>query len=263
VVNTGSVTLERAPVLRTSWLADPEKHNAWLLTTLLLAIQKYHRTFRAALRLFDQSSAQADEFNRQRRGQSQTGVMPWYVTQDAEAISDIKEWRFVAARDGAITLFNLRDALDAITAALHQCPTIKGYTKSDEFRKLKSIYDTQYFPKIKLARHAIAHSGEASGVTNRHSVKSPIPDVGVEGSSDSKFFLGEGLFGREFRATFSGHVVGYELSTTSLDHIARTINGIYSQFHEAERETRAQSEQAFRPRKSQPPSGSSGSPQGE
>ena len=71
----------------------------------------------------------------------------------------ITDWRLVAARDAALSIYHFGKALHAIRSFAGASKQYGGKLNAVELKKVKILFD-QNFPDITSMRHAISHAGE-------------------------------------------------------------------------------------------------------
>jgi hypothetical protein len=123
------------------------------------------------------------------------------------------EWSFVAARDGAMTIYHIGKTMELCRSALKRTPTISELADDEAIAAAGKSY-RQAFPTFEKMRHAIAHSSELF-----RDVKNSKKNT-FSGSLDDDFFSIEGpthvairnsLIGRKYTNTIDGKVVSYEI----------------------------------------------------
>ena len=140
---------------------------------LLYQLEHHVENFRAALALFDFS------------------------------INDEKtkmQWPFLAARDGAMTIFNFKTTLDEIRASLGSAPSLKQQIDINPLRLAYKLFES-LFPVSRPMRIAVAHATLKD--------KPPRPGVTILHS----------LAGRRYTTDFNRKRLFYDLSTESLEKL--------------------------------------------
>ena len=196
------LNLDKAP--------EPEREHSWILQSRLEDLDRYVRQFEAALNLFD--------ISREQRRSEALGVQSGH-------------WMFIAARDGAMTIYHFANTLQYIRSLLRSCPTIKALVNAPSLRKTTELFQTQ-FPHVKTMRHALAHSAELSRSPKhfkKNSFKGDYEGFGVS-IKHSSVMMKDNLQDRNYVNTFNGEIVSYEVSSTTLNHLNAAKNSFYSSF---------------------------------
>ena len=145
-----------------------------------------------------------------------------------------EEWRKIAFRDAANTIYHFSFVLDGLIKCVYRCPTLM---KSVDLAKLKTaqpIFE-RYFPKAARMRNAVAHSGEF--------LHSPAKLAKNELFYSGKIDLGGWVIGEvamqptgsittgfRFYATYRGDAVLVELSPAKHDQMVEILSVVYSAF---------------------------------
>src|SRR5882672_1740711 len=163
------------------WLAlhllpEAERHSAKDLLDALNTLDRYAKQFGTDLALFDFSAS-----------------------------NDKQGWDFIAARDGAITVYNFRKMLDRVTSLLHLCPTLQAKTSREKLRLLKNKFDHR-IPAMSV-RSGVAHAAEFAGALKSHALL----------INKAFVYLSNNLQGRKYIATVNKRVVTYDISSATLD----------------------------------------------
>jgi hypothetical protein len=117
------------PHFNLNGLPEAERRIARNLLSSLPSLRGFENDFRIALELFDYS-------DRHQKG-----------------------WHFIAARDGAMTIFHFAKVLENMMASIGQCPTILALVDRDKFKKVRKNL-RELFPRFEAVRHSVAHAGE-------------------------------------------------------------------------------------------------------
>ena len=165
---------------------------AFALALSLDAIGRYVVRFDADLELFEQSRQRSRE--------------DWRA----------REWSFLAARDGAMTLFHFGQFIHE-GMRLDGCPTLAQQIDSKPMREARNKF-RKTFPNTRIIRHSVAHDGENQAsqryleedkfVTNAN-----IPELSV---TRSKISISDSLVDDKFTMTYNNSIVQYALNRNSL-----------------------------------------------
>jgi len=198
-------------------IAEEDRNVAWEINDSLYSITRYGEDFGAAVQLFDFSTAQSDELQRLKPLQPDMTSLPTpehvaQVTAYTSAVWDVRaqrqiydRWHFIAARDGAVTIFNFGRSMEGIRASLRKCPSLNAIIDQDALSASTRMLRDR-FPRFDGMRHTVAHAAEFS-----HTEEARADHAA------GNLFISSSLFGREFTATFDGKVVSYEISMDSFE----------------------------------------------
>jgi hypothetical protein len=211
------------PKIHTEGLPEKEREAAAHIEAACLQLATFANQFRAALHLFDFVTSVECQMVVIRNPQ-------WRV----------EEWKFIAAREGAMSIYHFAKALEDIMACLNKSPTVLGLVRRPEIRKARKLL-RKHFPKFETVRHAVAHAGELMrepGAYSRHVITGPvvIGDIyfgGTFGLRDT--FVSE----RKFVNTFEGAVQEYEISQATLHALTEIRMQFFAAFRDVEAATLA------------------------
>lgn len=190
---------------------------AYQLANSVDQVGGYAERFAAALSLFDFSTAELSE------------ALPRFG--QASAMTQIKmatAWARIAARDGAITIYNFRSSLDNVTSCLHLVPCVKQRTCRETLRMLKRRFDA-HFPHWERMRHGISHEADFAGARDEHAFSGSYEQHGIKlNTGRQKVILTDTVSGRTFITTVKKQIVTYEISNASLEMLKTTYNELNS-----------------------------------
>jgi hypothetical protein len=143
-------------------------------------------------------------------------------------------WQFIAARQGAISLYNLGKAMQSIRADLKNCPSLNSIVKREELANASRTYRNR-FPRFEGVRHVVAHDAEFFGPQEqrfKHALREPIKR-GSFIEAGAGIPLGQNLNGDEFLCSFLGKVVSYQINVDSFEHAKAAILAMIGAFDDA------------------------------
>ena len=140
------------------------------------------------------------------------------------------QWKLIACRDGALSLWNFHKSLTSIKQSLEKAKTLRGTIRmrslDDALRELASVA-----PSIAEVRNSIAHSSElmqTPSAINLNATKG-VRQEGYE-LDGSGFFISN-LSGRTFLTGSHNGVVGsYKMSHETLDTLMKITRDVYALF---------------------------------
>ncbi|MEH2569628.1 hypothetical protein [Bradyrhizobium sp. AZCC 2289] len=184
----------------------------------LHALSSYASDFGAALRLFDES------FNEYARATITN------TTNDGLARM------YIAARDGAVTIWNFAKTLEGISRRVFKdCPTLARHVDRTQLRSANKLL-RQLFPDYAPIRHSVAHAEELRENAAEHKVDGIVGEVFPTleshplGALHTEILVRNSLQGRTFRNTFEGQLRAYEISSDSLGGLNKIKEATYAAF---------------------------------
>ena len=135
------------PRLNEEGLPEAERETARNISSALMSLMSYIESFRDALALFD-----------------------FCDTLDKRAAGN-NAWKFLAARDGAMTIFHIGRAMAAVHEALdaRSCPALLAMIDIPALRLARRRLEG-LFPDFEELRHSVAHAGDNATNPMLHSV---------------------------------------------------------------------------------------------
>src|SRR3569833_2171982 len=99
--------------------------------------------------------------------------------QDVALFNAHPEFRDVAGRDGAISVWNFAKAYESTAEIGKRIPTLLSHADVSKFREARKLLK-QEFPKHDKVRHAVAHAGEIfenAPERETHWIRDEIPEI--------------------------------------------------------------------------------------
>jgi hypothetical protein len=150
-------------------------------------------------------------------------------------------WMNIAARDGAITIYNFGQTIEAIRSNMRDCPTIMPLIDSRALRTASTLM-RKAFPGYEQIRHSVGHAAEFSqsaDLMKKHSVAGPyeiMPGPPI-GQASTRVNIRNSLRGKTFTMTHGGKLYSYNLDRDSLEKLNRIKDVVYSAFRDVETKT--------------------------
>jgi hypothetical protein len=145
------------------------------------------------------------------------------------------KWPFVAARDGAMTIYHIGKTIELTRAALKRTPTLAVIALGDVLADAGKKY-RQAFPAFEKVRHAVSHSSELFR-DKEHRAKNAFSGsyddgyIRIEGATN--VILSNGLMGRNYTNTIDGKIISYEISEGTKIIVYDCVNTFISAFKPA------------------------------
>lgn len=128
-------------------------------------------------------------------------------------------FRLIAARDGALSLYHFSCSLEALQSLLIRCPT----TRNSDLKALKTAAKVfrRAFPNAAALRHAVAHAGEVFANPARMKEHIQQQDFNSPGGfSSAGGYLSAQLFERRFSIGWQGKVFTVTMDISSVVTLA-------------------------------------------
>ena len=197
-------------------LPQNERAAASYIQVSLHELYRYVEQFAADLALFDESSV-----------------------LEVRGIKWGTDRRYIAARDGAMAIYNFAKTTETFSPRLKVSPTLSSYVDHQQLRSSCKALG-QLFPHFEGIRHSVAHSAELRNERQKHQIRQPVPGLipGIAlGGPNTPIDVRNTLRGRTFMNTFKGKLQTYEMSLDTLAGLKRIKDGIYQAFRHHERKT--------------------------
>ncbi|PDT76991.1 hypothetical protein [Bradyrhizobium sp. C9] len=206
------------PELGANSLPEHERRAGNDVQQTLRALSSYASDFGAAVRLFDES------FNEYARAT---------ITNTT---SDGLARMHIAARDGAVTIWNFAKALESTARPIFtECPTLAQYVDRKQLKAANKLL-RQLFPDFAEIRHSVGHAQELREEATKHQVDGTVGEMFPTlhahplATVQTKILIRNSLHGRTFRNTFEGRLRTYEVSSDSVAGLNRIKDAAYAAF---------------------------------
>lgn len=149
-----------------------------------------------------------------------------------------REWSGIAARYGAILIFNVHEAIKSIRGTyLKSCPTLREKHDARSLRRAAKQLAAG-FKEFEPLRHSVAHAGLA-GHQEHHVHLHGSYDLGgatISGSptEGEGMIVGTIIAGARVTTAWEGRMVSYDLDRSSSDKLIRVETLCYAAFKGAE-----------------------------
>lgn len=179
---------------RVSWFVGPtsEWHAAYLVKSALESLDRHIEGFAAAVAIYDFSIA-----------------LP----------NNAPEWKFVAGRDGAMTIYHFGVVIEGIRKSLAVARTLGQSVNHDIIRDAQKKFRLA-FPDATKLRDGVSHIAEKMKTTDLHK----------EHSIRGALTITDAYVGRVFIISWEGDSVTYEVSESSLRCLQEIRDSIWSSF---------------------------------
>jgi hypothetical protein len=201
------IDLQKAP--------EMDRQDMRLLNNALNEIDYDRDRFLDALTLFDYCSAQASASNG-------TNLR-------------FENWRFIAARDASMTVYNFRQSMFAANDLANKSNYVKAALNLSALKEANSKFDN-YFSDFRDIRDAVGHSGELAKnqfAYEKNSFSGDYIANGIHIKNVQKLIIKDSLVGRKYTCTIKGKIVDCEISAQSFAQLNEVENLFYSAFMQA------------------------------
>lgn len=222
-------------------LPEDEHEAAEALSGALKQLELTTAEFISAVALFDATRHLArDEKDRDRR----------------EIVS---KWPLIAARTGALCLFDFYECTEAINYNLNRCPTLMRLMDKSEKKEGRNLFKKS-FPNYDGTRHAAAHPGEIHSTPEKKALNSvrvtDIPHLVLsDGPSDNTVAMSGSLFKDQYSLTYRGKLVGYAVNAESASALEQVLTHWQNAFEGPSQHTRDLRNAELLKNQSHPPPG--------
>ena len=147
-------------------------------------------------------------------------------------------WRFVAARDGAMSLYHFGRSAEATKTLLKSCPTVIAEVDPIKLKLAVEPFNRS-FPRWVKLRDGVAHAGEilkSVEEARTNILKEAYEDTGMS-ISPGGWSLGN-LSGEKYTVGWKGKMFSYPINSESLGiliDVAESICDVFRQFGQAGR----------------------------
>jgi len=149
-----------------------------------------------------------------------------------ERMEVFRSWTFIAARDGAMSIYHFAKAMDGANtwAFRSKCfaAKIDKSGLSDAFKLLRT-----HFPKFEAVRNAVAHAADVTKNPkwlSEHILMGPFEKPLLKLDDTSKAMIKNTIFNDVFMSTFDSAIQEYEVSIKTLNALIEIKNTFYKAF---------------------------------
>lgn len=214
---------EYAPLLLSSNVSEEEKDAVFHLRGVLSSALSKYRDIEAALVLFDHAHAEMASLLKAGEQMSPRGRL-------------LVAWQRIAARDSALRIIDLEEALRAANGYLKDAPEFAQTCNRGAISKAFSLFDT-HFPERAGVRNAAAHTADATKNARKRAKHTVSGSIDIPGFVRAENMAGglimtDNLLNRTYTATFDNKVVRHEMTQETSDRLAEILETFFSCFPE-------------------------------
>lgn len=140
-------------------------------------------------------------------------------------------WKWIAARDAAMTIFHVAKTLEATRAKSGRCVFLRNTVDFPAFKRARKLFEAQ-FPNFDTIRHGVAHSAEITSTPKRRAENSYDGDYDspLARIRDSTGTLLKGLHARTFTNTYDGKIVSFDVSWENWKRLDDLVVAVFRAF---------------------------------
>lgn len=154
---------------------------------------------------------------------------PSFLEREA-AWRQFGRWQNIAARNGALVIYDFSQVSQAIGALAAKCPTLFGKLDRDSAKKANTMFN-RAFPDFGAVRQAAAHAGEHGAYPADLENDIARDGIDIQGiNSNVPTMVSGTLFNRTYAWTINGRTVSYELSQATVDALESITRARFAQF---------------------------------
>lgn len=194
----------------------------------LSGLETHVIAFDAAFKLFGFSQ---EQFDRKRSSFDRAGV-------DQSRL--FLAWKFIAARDGALSIYNFAKIMEAIRSSMNEVPTIRAIVDHAAIRLAVKKFESK-LPDFEGVRHSVAHSAEfvnSQEAIQRNAFSGTLTAGPVQGIFKS-LTIHNSLVNSKFTTSLEGRLISYDVSQATLDVLNSAKRDFYAVFAPVETATMA------------------------
>jgi hypothetical protein len=210
------------------YVPEDEKDAARELQRQCAMLAHYTRQFAAAVSLFENASAWANQALTTFYEDASFAHKPQPERESMHSQGEMfAGWSQIAARDGALTIFHFGKTVDAMHGTIKRIPSLFATTNLDAVNPLFR----QHFPRFEAIRHAVGHEAEFINSPRKrakHSTDQPFKNAMIDAPEET--FISGMLEGNIFTSTFEGKPLSYEVSRKTLANLDAVKNAVYDAF---------------------------------
>jgi hypothetical protein len=208
-----------APQLYYGDLPESQDHAHQLVGHALDIMNHYVDCFESALELHD-------------HGQ-------WkFLTTKKKNARIFRHWQFIAARDGALSVYHFHWALQGLVSALNDCSYLAERLDLKTFRAARRRFEG-WFPNAIQLRHAVGHSAEKTKNRREHLEHGFTGICKIPGLNLGRvrnYVITDHLYRRTFCNTWKGKIECYKINGENLERLALTRNAVFDAFDDMNRD---------------------------
>jgi hypothetical protein len=202
-----------APSLYSGNVPESQDHAHQLVGHALDNLNHYLQDFASALELFDHA-------------------YELMKTAEQEDWDVFRHWQFVAARDGALSIYHFQWSLQGMFNSLAQCPYLASRLDEVALRQAKKQFD-KWFANAVAMRNSVGHAGDKTKHAQEHlqHAFTGICDIpGLRLGLVTNYTITDHLCGRMYCNTWNKKIECYRIDHDNLQKMTLTRDTIFDIF---------------------------------
>jgi hypothetical protein len=196
--------------------SDADSDDARDLASALLGLEQITKDFRLAVDLFAYSALEIEKAKHKRGPLNSLDPNKNQAWKEQSAV--FYGWQHIAARDGAVQIYNVGRMIEMIKGRLKKLPEIRIYVDSDKLGRTVGLFRS-CFPNYELIRHASAHSHYEIVMENGSRSHAP-EETDIPGVARGRgLFITNTLSGNRYIVTKDKKVAWYEISYATYEKL--------------------------------------------
>ncbi len=210
------------PKIYVRCLPEAEQEAAYAVSGCLGQLAATCLEFEAAVALFSQSSTWEENI------------------PDKDERLLVRQWPFIAARVGALCLFDFSKGAQAIIVNLKDCPSIAAMVGENSWRRAGKLLSEKFPDLRELRNKGAAHPGEIN--SNPQKLRDNMTAAGATfpfGTGAGSLVISGSIAGDQYAFTANGRLLSYSVNQQSADALKEITSLWRDAFLPVEAGTRA------------------------
>jgi len=197
-------------------MTDEERDNFSALSGALRDLETYADSFSHAVDLFESVSATIQEL---------PANGPPTADHIREHVMRISNWKFIAARDGAMMLYHFGKVRKEVPSLIRRSKPLTARIDLERLGRAGRMFE-EGFKDWALVRKQVAHLGDFGKTAERraeHYVTGEVNTGTIHSAEGNSVYIAGSLHGCTYSATVEGRVVQYNCSRATVAKLAAVL----------------------------------------
>lgn len=216
---------EFAPFIRKDAFPRNERDFVSMVNQNLEQLSSVLNNFRSAVRLY-QFSASINVVPNNYNYHPKPRIYP-----DKE----ISDWRFIAARDGAMTLYHFSEVMQFLRNVRARSVSLYENLDHDIYKQANQKMES-LVPNLEKIRHSVAHVTDKTRsveLHDKHALRESHKGLGIAVEGSVKITITDSFHGNNFSHNWEGQILSYEVSHKTFLKLAEIKLLMWSAFDKA------------------------------
>lgn len=208
------------PIILAEALPETERENAEAINRNLFFLSMIVDQLAAAVALFEFGRA-----NRIATPADITNVSMEDIFAGSESNRMLTEWQVLAAKAGAINIYEFHRVEQAIDGMLSQSPTLDAMIDKKARKRAGRLFNSA-FKNFADLRNFAAHGSEMLDNPKKletHAARNSLPGV-ILLEDEASILVPNIINGDHYSSTIKGQYIGYDVSTSTVDSLKAVFN---------------------------------------